>query len=87
VIGKPAPAMFYVAAGLLGAQPAATLVIGDRLDTDIAGARAAEMPSALVLTGVSTEAEALAGPTRPNAIFADLPALLAAWWTVTHAAH
>lgn len=79
VIGKPGPAMFHVAAALLGATPAATLVIGDRLDTDIAGAIAAEMPSALVLTGVSTRAEAEAGPDRPDAIFEDLPALIAAW--------
>jgi 4-nitrophenyl phosphatase len=79
VIGKPAPAMFLVAAAQLGAAPAATLVIGDRLDTDIAGAIAAGMPSALVLTGVNTAAEAEAGPARPDAIFADLPALLRAW--------
>jgi 4-nitrophenyl phosphatase len=79
VIGKPAPAMFHVAAATLGASPAATLVIGDRLDTDIAGAQAAGMPSALVLTGVSTQAEALAGPITPDAIYPDLPALLAEW--------
>jgi len=54
-------------------------VIGDRLDTDIAGAIAAAMPSVLVLTGVSTREEAERGPVRPDLIFADLPALLAAW--------
>ncbi|HMQ34121.1 MAG TPA: HAD-IIA family hydrolase [Chloroflexaceae bacterium] len=79
VIGKPAPTMFQVAAAALGAAPAATLVIGDRLDTDIAGAGAAGMPSALVLTGVSGRAEAEAGPVRPTAIYRDLPALLDAW--------
>ncbi|MFV9503671.1 MAG: HAD-IIA family hydrolase [Oscillochloridaceae bacterium umkhey_bin13] len=79
VIGKPAPTMFTVAAELLGVDPAATLVIGDRLDTDIAGANAAGMPSVMVLTGVSTQAEATAGPVRPTAIYADLPSLLAAW--------
>lgn len=79
VIGKPAPTMFHVAAELLGSTSPATLVIGDRLDTDIGGAAAAGMPSALVLTGVSTRAEAEAGPITPAAIFADLPALLAAW--------
>ncbi len=79
VIGKPAPAMFHVAAASLGAPPAATLVIGDRLDTDIEGARAAGMPSALVLTGVSTRLEAETGPIRPDLIFEHLPALLDAW--------
>ncbi len=79
VIGKPAPTMLRVAAAAIGAEPAATLVIGDRLDTDIAGAVAAGMPSALVLTGVSQRAEAEAGPVRPTAIFQDLPELLGAW--------
>jgi 4-nitrophenyl phosphatase len=79
VIGKPAPAMFLVAAEQLGARPAEALVIGDRLDTDIAGAIAAGMPSAMVLTGVSTRDEAETGEVRPDAIYADLPALLAAW--------
>jgi 4-nitrophenyl phosphatase len=79
VVGKPAPTMFYVAAAMLEAAPAATLVIGDRLDTDIAGAVAAGMPSALVLTGVSGRAEAETGPVRPTAIYADLPELLRAW--------
>jgi 4-nitrophenyl phosphatase len=79
VIGKPAPAMFQVAAAMLGPPPAATLVIGDRLDTDIEGAIAAGMPSALVLTGVSGREEAETGPVRPDLIVPDLPALLAAW--------
>jgi 4-nitrophenyl phosphatase len=79
VIGKPAPAMFHVAAAALGARPAETLVIGDRLDTDIAGAAAAGMPSAMVLTGVNTRAEAEAYVKPPDAIFAGLPELLDAW--------
>lgn len=79
VIGKPQPTMFRVAAEMLGVAPAETLVIGDRLDTDIAGANNAEMPSAMVLTGVSQRAHIGAGPGRPDLIVDDLPALLAAW--------
>ncbi|MCS6887340.1 HAD-IIA family hydrolase [Chloroflexus sp.] len=82
VIGKPAPTMFLIGAAMLGATPAQTLVVGDRLDTDIAGAIAAGMPSVLVLTGVSTAEEAMAGPIRPNLIVADLPDLLARWQAV-----
>jgi hypothetical protein len=37
----------------------APLVVGDRLDTDIAGANAAHLPSLLVLTGVSTAQDAV----------------------------
>ncbi len=41
---KPDPAGFLSAAAQLGAEPAKTLVIGDRDDADGAGARAAGMP-------------------------------------------
>jgi 4-nitrophenyl phosphatase len=64
---------------LLGADPQQTLVIGDRLDTDIAGANAAGMPSVLVLTGVSTLAEANTGSVRPDLVVTDLPELLTRW--------
>ena len=49
--GKPGPAMFFKAAEqLASARP---LVVGDRLDTDIAGGNAAGMDTFQVLTGVS----------------------------------
>lgn len=51
VAGKPGPAMFVQAAERAGAQR--PLAVGDRLDTDIAGAVSAGMPSLHVLTGVS----------------------------------
>ncbi|WP_298817697.1 HAD-IIA family hydrolase [Chloroflexus sp.] len=79
VIGKPAPAMFLIGAAMLGATPAQTLVVGDRLDTDIAGAIAAGMPSALVLTGVTTAEEVVTSPIQPDLVVADLPDLLARW--------
>ena len=44
----------------------APLVVGDRLDTDIAGANAAGLPSLLVLCGVSTAAEAVRTATGPT---------------------
>lgn len=79
IIGKPAPTMFHVAAELLGAPPSSVLVVGDRVDTDIAGATAAGMPAVLVLTGVTSRAEAERAPVAPAAIYSDLPDLLAAW--------
>jgi HAD superfamily hydrolase (TIGR01450 family) len=48
VVGKPEPAM-YVAA--LDGLPAPVLAVGDRVDVDVAGARAAGLDAALVLTG------------------------------------
>jgi hypothetical protein len=52
-------------------------MIGDRLDTDMAGAHAAGMPSLAVLTGVSGPADMLCAveSQRPTYIGADLRAL------------
>lgn len=79
VIGKPEPPMFEVAIDRLGATPETTLMIGDRLDTDILGAGRAGLRTALVLTGITTAEEARVSTIRPDAIFDDLPALHAAW--------
>jgi HAD superfamily hydrolase (TIGR01457 family) len=75
VAGKPAPALMQTAARRVGAD--APLVVGDRLDTDIQGGRAAGFPTLLVLTGVSDAAELLAAPpeARPDYVGADLAAL------------
>lgn len=52
VAGKPQPLLFETAARSAGAQN--PLVVGDRLDTDIAGAVAAGIDSLVVLSGVAT---------------------------------
>lgn len=79
VVGKPQPTIFHAALSLLGANPETTLVVGDRLETDIAGARAAGLRSALVLTGVTRSEEIATSPHQPDAVFEGLPELLAAW--------
>jgi ribonucleotide monophosphatase NagD (HAD superfamily) len=67
LVGKPEPQMFYTALDRLG--PGRAVVVGDRLDSDLAGAAAAKLDAAIVLTGVSTreEAEAASDP-KPVAI-------------------
>lgn len=74
--GKPAPTMFRLAVDEHGAER--PLVIGDRLDTDLAGARSAGYPGLHVLTGVSSARDAvLASPgLRPDFVGADLRSLL-----------
>lgn len=75
VAGKPFPALMHDA--LARGDFTAPLVVGDRLDTDIAGANAAGLPSLMVLTGVSTAADAVhAEPhLRPTYIGNDMRAL------------
>ena len=77
VAGKPRPRLLTDA--LARGKFRAPLVVGDRLDTDIAGANAAGLPSLLVLCGVSTAAEAARADVgqRPNYIAEDLRALYA----------
>lgn len=75
VAGKPQRRLLDLAAARLGlVRP---LVVGDRMDTDIAGGAASGMDTLLVLTGVSGPAELLGAPRplRPTYLAADLGAL------------
>ncbi|TDP90464.1 HAD-IIA family hydrolase [Labedaea rhizosphaerae] len=71
VAGKPeAPLMRAAAEGTT--KP---LAVGDRIDTDIAGARNAGIDALLVLTGVSTPRDLLNTTQRPRYVAADVGAL------------
>lgn len=74
--GKPEPAMYELAVRRCGARR--PLVVGDRLDTDLGGARAAGYPGLHVFTGVSDARDAvLAAPgERPTFVSVDLRGLL-----------
>lgn len=89
VTGKPGPGLFRTAIRRAGARRA--LVVGDRLDTDIAGAVAGQLDSLLVLTGVSGLVDLLRADRaeRPTYLARDLtglwqtqPAveLVGEWW-------
>ena len=54
VIGKPHPTIFLQALKYLEVQPKNVLVVGDRLETDIAGGQSVGCKTALVLSGVSS---------------------------------
>lgn len=74
VTGKPDPAMHRESVQRSGARD--PLVVGDRLDTDIAGAARVGCDSLLVLTGVTTPADLLRAGSRPTYVAAGLDALL-----------
>jgi 4-nitrophenyl phosphatase len=76
LIGKPQPLMLQVAAEHMGVDAADTVMIGDRLDTDILAGSRAGMLTVLVLTGVSTREEIPAAEAWPDLVFTDLNALL-----------
>lgn len=72
VAGKPERPIFDEAVARYGAKN--PLFLGDRLDTDIAGAVRAGIDSALVLTGIDRPKHVLAAPqgSQPDYILADL---------------
>jgi 4-nitrophenyl phosphatase len=73
VVGKPEPAMFEAGLQKLGGlQPGQVAMVGDRLDTDIDGGRAAGLRTILVLTGVTTRALLAAASIQPDAVADDL---------------
>ncbi len=73
VVGKPYAPVLEAALARAGGR--APLVVGDRLDTDVAGAAGLGWDSLLVLTGISTRAEAEAADPMPTYLGADLRAL------------
>lgn len=75
IFGKPEPHLFAVALQRIGTPATHTVAVGDRLETDILGGKRAGLPTALVLTGVTT-AEQLAGSdVQPDWVFENLEEL------------
>ncbi len=74
--GKPEPGIFTRGAALVGAEN--PFSVGDRLETDVAGAIAAGIPSLHVLTGVHQARDVLMAPRgqRPAFLARDLRGLL-----------
>lgn len=77
-IGKPDPTMIHLALEQTGCKPEETLMVGDRLYTDIACGINGGVDTALVLTGEATRAEGLSSDTPPTVICENLAELLAA---------
>ena len=66
--GKPFPFMMELSIERLGTKKEDTLVVGDRLETDIAAGQAVGCPTAVVLSGVSTRQQAEAWRPSPSII-------------------
>ena len=75
VVGKPSAAMYQMALKRLSLEPSDILVVGDRPETDIAGAQAIGCHTALVLSGVASLKEAHAWQPAPDLIIADLESI------------
>jgi len=76
VLGKPSPAMIRTVTQYLGLPPKACLMVGDRLETDIAMGVAAGMKTALVLSGVTDRALLDESEVRPDYVLESVAGLL-----------
>jgi HAD superfamily hydrolase (TIGR01457 family) len=75
VAGKPHTPLFDEALRRAGADAGNAVVIGDRIETDVAGARAAGMESILVWTGAASPADLLDHDAVPTSTAPTLAAL------------
>lgn len=78
IIGKPAPHLFQIGALKLGLPPARLTMVGDRLDTDIRGAKRLGLRAVLVLSGSTTRPMLRGTAIRPDRVadtIGDLPAI------------
>jgi 4-nitrophenyl phosphatase len=76
VAGKPFPYLMELSLEKLGTKKEETLVVGDRLETDIAAGQSVGCPTALVLSGVSTLEQAEAWKPSPEIITESLESLV-----------
>jgi len=66
IVGKPNPLMMAMALKKLNVHPWESVMIGDRMDTDILSGMEAGLKSCLVLSGVSTKEVITQFPYRPD---------------------
>ncbi len=76
IVGKPSRHMAEAILNLLDLPPAACVMTGDRLETDVLMGLDAGMSAALTLTGATTEAAAAASPIKPTYTIHQLGELL-----------
>jgi 4-nitrophenyl phosphatase len=76
VVGKPSTGMIDEAIHLLGTDRETTIMLGDRLDTDILAGERAGIPTLLVMTGVTDREELLGSDITPDVVIDDLSPLV-----------
>lgn len=76
IVGKPSDIMIQVAMSSLGLGPKDCLLVGDRLETDIAMGKKAGMATALVLTGVTNRESLRQSSIQPDYVWESLVEIL-----------
>ncbi len=76
IVGKPSAITIQVAVETVHLKPPDCLLVGDRLETDIAMGKKAGMATALVLTGVTKREDLACSPWRPDFIWESVAEIL-----------
>jgi NagD protein len=76
-VGKPNPLMMRSALNAIAAHSETTVMVGDRMDTDVVAGIEAGMYTVLVLTGLTTREEVERYPYRPSRIVESIADLVA----------
>ena len=75
-VGKPNPVMIREGLTILGAQSRSTVMIGDRMETDILAGVEAGLETILVLSGVADATDVERRPYRPSRVVASIADLI-----------
>jgi NagD protein len=75
-VGKPNPLMMRSALRAIDAHSESSVMIGDRMDTDIVAGLEAGMRTVLVLSGLTTADEVERYPYRPNRVLSSVADLI-----------
>jgi NagD protein len=76
IYGKPSPLMMHNAMAIVGTAPHESIMVGDRLETDILMGRRAGMATALPLTGATSRAGLAESKIQPDYVLERLDDLL-----------
>lgn len=72
IVGKPRPLIMEMAAKRISAKKEKSLMVGDRIDTDILAGRNFGIQTALVLSGVISKSDVSKSAIKPDYIFEDM---------------
>jgi len=75
IAGKPLPYLFELAIGRMNSKPEKTLVVGDRLNTDILGGYNAGCKTLFVLSGVNTQEDLKSWKPQPDVVLNNIAEL------------
>ena len=75
-VGKPNPLMMREGLNRIGAHSESTVMIGDRMDTDVIAGIEAGLSTILVLSGVTTREEIERFPYRPSRVIESVAELI-----------